>query len=95
MPSAVVEINNVTRGCVQFSIEGDGARDAETLMGLIEQQLANQHSALRRGPFASYVVAADLVAEDPFGVNEDSPPATLSEVLAELVIAKRRIAELE
>jgi len=93
--STCVVVENITKGCIQFSLVGDLARDGETLMGLVESQLNNSHSALRRGPFASYVDGAELVATDIFGDAADAAPPTLPEVQAELAKANRRIAEME
>lgn len=98
VPSTAVVVDNITKGCVQFSIVGDLTRDGETLMELVESQLNNSHSALRRGPFASYVDGAELVTEDAFADAAADPaaaPPGLSEVKAELAVARRRIADLE
>lgn len=100
VPSSAVEVINVTRGCVEFTLMGDAERDGETLMELVGAQLASAHSALRRGTFRPFVEGAEVVDEDPLaeGSAEAGPGAqqrTLPEALAELALARRRIAELE
>merc|ERR1712151_337337 len=81
---------------------GNDNRDGEDLMLLLESQLSNSFSALRKGAFGTYAESADLKSEDPLrertpgsSPRDEGQPETLPEALALLAHARGRIQELE
>jgi len=71
LPSDCIEVANVASGSivVEFVLRPSGRsgdpRSASALLSLLEQQLGNPHSALRKGAFGIYVDRAELTAGEP------------------------------
>jgi len=69
IPSSCVEILDIRPGsiCIDFRLHaacrGDDRRNGADLMYLLEDQLANSSSLLRRGEFRDYIASAEFLHE--------------------------------